>query len=91
MYCSYQVFLTFRLQKKKLKSWVKQLDRMSESQRRDDPAWLSILVYKKRLSGKLKKEPSKIFGLTSKMVMATGRMKKKIVTAISAANELAKG
>ena len=83
-------FLDLPSSDKKIDKLVMKLDRMSESQRRDDPAWLPYSVYKKIIK-KLKKEPVEDFRIDFEDGFGNRPDEEEDVTAIAAANELARG
>jgi citrate lyase beta subunit len=75
---------------KKIEKLVKRLDRMSEKKRKEDPAWLAYSVYNK-ITKKLKKEPVEDFRIDFEDGFGNRPDDEEDATAITAANELAKG
>src|SRR5688572_9476770 len=85
-----QGFLDLPSSGKKIEKLVKKLDRMSEKNRRTDPAWLAYSIYNKIIK-KLKTEPVEDFRIDFEDGFGNRTDEEEDVTAISAANELAKG
>jgi len=83
-------FLDLPSSEKKIEKLVKKLDRMSETKRKEDPAWLPYSVYNKIIK-KLKKEPVEDFRIDFEDGFGNRPDEEEDVTAITAANELAKG
>ena len=83
-------FLDLPSSDKKIEKLVKKLDRMSEKNRRSDPAWLSYSVYNKIIK-KLKTEAVEDFRIDFEDGFGNRPDEEEDVTAITAANELAKG
>ena len=83
-------FLDLPSSDKKIEKLVKKLDRMSEKNRKSDPAWLSYSVYNKIIK-KLKTEPVEDFRIDFEDGFGNRPDEEEDVTAITAANELAKG
>jgi len=83
-------FLDLPSSDKKIEKLVKKLDRMSEKSRRADSAWLSYSVYNKIIK-KLKTEAVEDFRIDFEDGFGNRPDEEEDVTAISAANELAKG
>jgi len=83
-------FLDLPSSDKKIDKLVKKLDRMSEKNRRSDPAWLSYSVYNKIIK-KLKTEAVEDFRIDFEDGFGNRPDEEEDVTAITAANELAKG
>jgi citrate lyase beta subunit len=83
-------FLDLPSSDKKIEKLVKKLDRMSEKNRRSDPAWLSYSVYSKIIK-KLKTEAVEDFRIDFEDGFGNRPDEEEDVTAITAANELAKG
>ena len=83
-------FLDLPSSDKKIDKLVKKLDRMSEKNRRSDPAWLSYSVYNKIIK-KLKIEAVEDFRIDFEDGFGNRPDEEEDVTAITAANELAKG
>lgn len=85
-----QGFLDLPSSEKKIEKLVKKLDRMSEKNRREDPAWLAYSIYNKIIK-KLKTEPVEDFRIDFEDGFGNRPDEEEDTTAISAANELAKG
>jgi citrate lyase beta subunit len=85
-----QGFLDLPSSEKKVEKLVKKLDRMSEKNRRGDPAWLPYSVYNKIIK-KLKSEPVEDFRIDFEDGFGNRPDEEEDTTAITAANELAKG
>jgi len=85
-----QGFLDLPSSEKKIEKLVKKLDRMSEKSRRANSAWLSYSVYNKIVK-KLKTEAVEDFRIDFEDGFGNRPDEEEDVTAISAANELAKG
>ena len=85
-----QGFLDLPSSDKKIEKLVKKLDRMSEKTRRSNSAWLSYSVYNKIIK-KLKTEAVEDFRIDFEDGFGNRPDEEEDVTAISAANELAKG
>ena len=85
-----QGFLDLPSSEKKIDKLVKKLDRMSEKSRRSDSAWLSYSVYNKIIK-KLKTEAVEDFRIDFEDGFGNRPDEEEDVTAITAANELAKG
>lgn len=85
-----QGFLDLPSSEKKIEKLVKKLDRMSEKNRREDPAWLPYSVYNKIIK-KLKTEPVEDFRIDFEDGFGNRPDEEEDTTAITAANELAKG
>ncbi len=83
-------FLNLPSSDKKIDKLVKKLDRMSEKNRRSDPAWLSYSVYSKIIK-KLKNEAVEDFRIDFEDGFGNRPDEEEDITAITAANELAKG
>ena len=83
-------FLDLPSSDKKIEKLVKKLDRMSEKNRRSDPAWLSYSVYNKIIK-KLKTEAVEDFRIDFEDGFGNRPDEEEDATAITAANELAKG
>jgi citrate lyase beta subunit len=83
-------FLDLPSSDKKIEKLVKKLDRMSEKNRRSDPAWLSYSVYNKIIK-KLKTEAVEDFRIDFEDGFGNRPDEEEDVTAMTAANELAKG
>jgi len=83
-------FLDLPSSEKKMEKLVKKLDRMSEKNRRSDPAWLSYSVYNKIIK-KLKTEAVEDFRIDFEDGFGNRPDEEEDITAITAANELAKG
>jgi len=75
---------------KKIEKLVKELDRMSEKKRRNEPAWLSYSVYNKIIK-KLKKEAVEDFRIDFEDGFGNRPDEEEDATAVYAANELANG
>jgi hypothetical protein len=86
----FQGFIDLPSSEKKIEKLVKKLDRMSEKNRRDDPAWLAYSIYNK-ITKKLKTEPVEDFRIDFEDGFGNRPDEEEDTTAISAANELAKG
>lgn len=85
-----QGFINLPSSEKKIDKLVKQLDRMSDKNRRADPAWLPYSVYNKIIK-KLKTEPVEDFRIDFEDGFGNRPGDEEDSTAITAANELAKG
>lgn len=85
-----QGFIDLPSSEKKIEKLVKKLDRMSEKNRRSDPAWLPYSVYNKIIK-KLKAEPVEDFRIDFEDGFGNRPDEEEDTTAITAANELAKG
>ena len=83
-------FLNLPSSDKKIEKLLKKLDRMSEKNRKSDPAWLSYSVYNKIIK-KLKTEAVEDFRIDFEDGFGNRPDEEEDVTAITAANELAKG
>ena len=83
-------FLDLPSSEKKIDKLVKKLDRMSEKMRREDPAWLAYSIYHKIIK-KLKTEPVEDFRIDFEDGFGNRPDEEEDTTAITAANELAKG
>jgi citrate lyase beta subunit len=83
-------FLDLPSSEKKIEKLVKTLDRMSETKRKEDPAWLPYSVYNKIVK-KLKKEAVEDFRIDFEDGFGNRPDEEEDVTAFTAANELAKG
>jgi citrate lyase beta subunit len=83
-------FLDLPSSEKKIEKLVKKLDRMSEKNRRSDPAWLPWSVHNKIIK-KLKTEAVEDFRIDFEDGFGNRPDEEEDVTAITAANELAKG
>ncbi|MEP7374474.1 MAG: phosphoenolpyruvate kinase [Chitinophagaceae bacterium] len=83
-------FLDLPSSDKKVEKLVKKLDRMSEKNRRSDSAWLSYSVYNKIIK-KLKTEAVEDFRIDFEDGFGNRPDEEEDTTAITAANELAKG
>jgi hypothetical protein len=82
-------FLGLPSSDKKIEKLVKKMDRMSEKERRADPAWLPYSIYNK-ISKKLKTEAVEDFRIDFEDGFGNRPDKEKDATAMNAANELAK-
>ncbi len=85
-----QGFLDLPSSEKKIEKLVKKLDRMSEKNRRSDPAWLPYSVYNKIIK-KLKTEPVEDFRIDFEDGFGNRPNEEEDATAVAAAKELAKG
>jgi len=83
-------FLELPSSEKKIEKLVKILNRMSEMNRRSDPAWLAYSIYNKIIK-KLKTEAVEDFRIDFEDGFGNRPDEEEDVTAITAANELAKG
>lgn len=83
-------FIDLPSSEKKIDKLVKQLDRMSERKRKNEPAWLPYSVYNKIIK-KLKKEAVEDFRIDFEDGFGNRPDDEEDATAVSAANELAKG
>jgi citrate lyase beta subunit len=83
-------FINLPSSEKKIDKLVKQLDRMSEKKRRNEPAWLPYSVYNKIIK-KLKKEAVEDFRIDFEDGFGNRPDEEEDATAANAANELAKG
>ena len=83
-------FLDLPSSEKKIEKLVKKLDRMSEKNRRTEPAWLAYSIYNKIVK-KLKTEPVEDFRIDFEDGFGNRPDEEEDITAIAAANELAKG
>ena len=85
-----QGFLDLPSSGKKIEKLVKKLDRMSEKNRRTDPAWLAYSIYNKIIK-KLKTEPVEDFRIDFEDGFGNRPDEEEDETAIHAAIELEKG
>jgi citrate lyase beta subunit len=85
-----QGFLDLPSSGKKIEKLVKKLDRMSEKNRRTDPAWLAWSIYNKIIK-KLKTEPVEDFRIDFEDGFGNRPDEEEDATAVNAAIELAKG
>jgi citrate lyase beta subunit len=83
-------FIDLPSSEKKIDKLVKQLDRMSEKKRRNEPAWLPYSIYNKIIK-KLKKEAVEDFRIDFEDGFGNRPDDEEDATAVNAANELAKG
>lgn len=83
-------FVELPSSEKKIDKLVKELDRMSEKKRKLEPAWLPYAVYNKTIS-KLKKEAVEDFRIDFEDGFGNRPDEEEDATAVTAANELAKG
>jgi citrate lyase beta subunit len=83
-------FLNLPSSEKKIEKLVKQLDRMSEKKRRNEPAWLPYVIYNKTIK-KLKKEAVEDFRIDFEDGFGNRPDEEEDATAVTAAAELAKG
>jgi citrate lyase beta subunit len=83
-------FIELPSSEKKIEKLVKQLDRMSEKKRKNEPTWLPYTIYNKTIK-KLKKEAVEDFRIDFEDGFGNRPDEEEDVTAITAANELAKG
>ncbi|MEI9912375.1 MAG: phosphoenolpyruvate kinase [Bacteroidota bacterium] len=83
-------FLDLPSSDKKIEKLVKKMDRMSEKERRADPAWLPYSIYNK-ISKKLKSEAVEDFRIDFEDGFGNRPDEEEDATAMNAANELAKG
>jgi citrate lyase beta subunit len=83
-------FIDLPSSEKKIDKLVKQLDRMSEKKRRNEPAWLPYSVYNKIIK-KLKKEAVEDFRIDFEDGFGNRPDEEEDATAVNAASELAKG
>ncbi len=85
-----QGFLDLPSSEKKIEKLVKKMDRMSEKNRRTDPAWLTWSIYNKIIK-KLKTEPVEDFRIDFEDGFGNRPDEEEDATAVNAAIELAKG
>ena len=85
-----QGFLELPSSEKKIEKLEKKLGNMSEKKRRTDPAWLPYSVYNKTVR-KLKTEPVEDFRIDFEDGFGNRPDDEEDATAVTAANELAKG
>ena len=83
-------FLTLPSSEKKIEKLVKKLDRMSEKERKKNPAWLSYSVYNKIVK-KLEKEAVEDFRIDFEDGFGSRPDEEEDATALHVAKELAKG
>lgn len=83
-------FIHLPSSEKKIGKLVRQLDRMSEKKRKEDPAWLPYSVYSK-IVRKLKKEAVEDFRIDFEDGFGNRPDDEEDATAVTAAAELAKG
>lgn len=85
-----QGFVELPSSEKKIEKLVKKLDRMSEKERKKNPAWLPYSVYNKIIK-KLKTEAVEDFRIDFEDGFGNRSDEEEDATAVNAANELAKG
>ena len=83
-------FLDLPSSDKKIEKFVKQLERMSEKKRKEEPAWLAYSIYNKIVK-KLRKEAVEDFRIDFEDGFGNRPDKEEDATAVNAARELAKG
>lgn len=83
-------FIDLPSSEKKIEKLVKQLDRMSEKKRKEEAAWLPYSIYNKIIK-KLKKEAVEDFRIDFEDGFGNRPDDEEDSTAVTAANELAKG
>ena len=83
-------FVELPSSEKKIEKLVKKLDRMSETKRKEDPAWLAYSVYNKIIK-KLKAEAVEDFRIDFEDGFGNRPDDEEDATAVTAATELAKG
>jgi citrate lyase beta subunit len=83
-------FIDLPSSEKKIEKLVKQFDRMSEKKRREETAWLPYSIYNKIIK-KLKKEAVEDFRIDFEDGFGNRPDEEEDATAVTAANELAKG